>query len=172
MLSQVASALFSQVEAHADTWIEIDGSKAVPEFGFRYDVGLDPIPVNVGRMVRAFQVGVREFDGLYAQVLDSETRDTLKSLETASAESFHMPSDLWVRVVYGFLLAHRRRSPIPAHLLPCLTPLYLGRTASWVNEASDYGATEVERALDGLCERFEALKPAFVEAWMEGRKLA
>jgi glycosyltransferase involved in cell wall biosynthesis len=172
MLSQVASALFSQVEEHAGTWLEVNGSKPVPEFGFRYDVGLDPIPVDVGRMVRAFQIGVKEFDGLYAQVLDDATRGALRDLATASTETFHMPPDVWVRVVYGFLLAYRRRSPNPAHLLPCLTPLYLGRTASWVNQASGYGAEAVERALDELCERFEAFKPTFVEAWTEGRKLA
>jgi glycosyltransferase involved in cell wall biosynthesis len=169
MLSQVASALFAQIEAQEAQWLEVRDSAPVPEFGFRYEVGLEPVPVDVGRMVRAFRQGVREFDGIYADIFDDATRSELQELAGAEEESFHMPADLWVRVVYGFVLAHRRRSPIPSHLLPCLTPLYLGRTASWVHEASSYGAAEVESALDALCERFEALRPRFVEQWKEGR---
>jgi hypothetical protein len=49
-----------------------------------------------------------------------------------------------------------------------LTPLYLGRTASWVNEAAAYDAAAVENALDALCVRFEVLKPRLVELWRKG----
>jgi hypothetical protein len=83
-----------------------------------------------------------------------------------------MPTDLWVRTVHAFALAHHLRRLGPEHLLPILTPLYLGRTASWVNQASGYGAAEVEVELDALCERFESLKPHLADAWREGRMLS
>jgi hypothetical protein len=54
------------------------------------------------------------------------------------------------------------------HLLRSLTPLYLGRTASWVVESASYGATEVEQALDTLGLRFEAMKPDLVALWTKG----
>jgi len=74
-----------------------------------------------------------------------------------------------VRTVYAFALGYHRRRLNPDHLLRSLTPLYLGRTASWVNEAAGYGAARVETELDALCEHFEAFKPTFATAWREGR---
>jgi hypothetical protein len=172
MLVQVTGSLFGQIEAHERHWLARTSSEAVPEFGFRYEVGLEPVPVDVGRMVRAFQQGVRDFAPLYEQFMDRDTARDLAALAAQPPETFHMPTDLWVRSVYGFALGHHQRRLNAEHLLGSLTPVYLGRTASWVNQAAAYGATEVEHELDKLCERFESLKPIFAKAWREGRMLS
>lgn len=169
MLVQVTGSLFAQVEAHAQHWLDVEGSEPVPEFGFRYEVGLEPVAVDVGRMVHAYDQGVRDFVSLYAKFLDGETRRDLERLAGQAPETFRMPTDLWVRTIYAFALAYHLRRLNPEHLLQSLTPLYLGRTASWVNQAADYGAEEVEAELNALCERFEALKPYLANAWREGR---
>jgi glycosyltransferase involved in cell wall biosynthesis len=169
MLLQVTDSLFDQVETHAARWLEVKGSEPVAEFGFRYEVGLEPVAVNVGNMVRAFDQGVRDFEALYVSFLTAETRRELTQLTGQSPETFRMPVDLWVRTVYEFALGYHRRRLNQAHLLRSLTPLYLGRTASWVNEAGPYDARRVETELDALCERFEALKPYLVDGWREGR---
>ena len=83
-----------------------------------------------------------------------------------------MPTELWVRSVYAFALGYRQRRLNPEHLLGSLTPLYLGRTASWVNQAATFSAQEVELELDRLCERFESWRPNFANAWREGRMLS
>ena len=169
MLVQVTGSLFRQIETHAAKWLGVRGSESVPEFGFRYEVGVEPVSVDVGRMVRAFGQGVRDFEPLYAQFLDVETRRALGGLGGSAPEAFHMPTDLWAQTVYRFALAYHLRRLNPEHLLRCLTPLYLGRTASWVNQAAAFGAEEVEIELNALCERFEALKPHLADAWREGR---
>jgi glycosyltransferase involved in cell wall biosynthesis len=172
MLLQVTASLFGQVEAHARRWIDVRGSEPVPEFGFHYEVGLEPIRVDVGRMVRAFDQGVREFAPIYQQFLDKGVLHDLESLAGQDPASFQMPPDLWVRTVYAFVLGYHQRRLNPEHMLRTLTPLYLGRTASWVNQAAEYGASEVETALDALCGQFEAFKPTFAESWREGRMLS
>lgn len=172
MLVQVTGSLFSQIEAHAAHWREVRDSEPVPEFGFRYEVGLEPVAVDTARMVRAFDHGVREFESLYALFLDEATRRDLAGLVGQPPGTFHMPSDLWVRIVYAFVLGHHQRRLNPEHLLSSLTPLYLGRTASWVVEAASFGAAQVETELDTLCQRFEALKPQLADAWREGRMLS
>ena len=106
---------------------------------------------------------------MYAQFLDPETRGDLMKLAGRPRETFRMPTDLWVRTIHAFALAYHLRRLNPEHLLRSLTPLYLGRTASWVNEAATYGAAQVEAELNALCERFEALKPDFADAWRGGR---
>ena len=78
-----------------------------------------------------------------------------------------MPPDLWVRTVYDFAAAaHHRKLPVE-HVLRTHTPLYLGRTAAWVVQASPYGAAEVEAEIDALSARFEACKPYLRERWRE-----
>lgn len=169
MLQQVTGALFGQLEVHADYWTPVQGSESVPEFGFRYEVGLEPIAVNVGRMVDAFRTGVSELAPLWKDVLPRHVLDHLAGAARESPEAFHLPDDLWVEVVYSFAAAYHARRLHSEHLLKSLTPLYLGRTASWVRQAAEYGSADVEQALDTLCQRFEALKPGFVDAWRRGR---
>jgi hypothetical protein len=172
MLVQVAGSLFAQVEAHASHWLETNGSSPVPEFGFRYEVGLEPIQVDVERMVHAFDLGVREFAPILGDFIDPETMNALARLVGQNPDRFHMPADLWVRTVYSYAAGYHLRSMNLEHLLRSLTPLYLGRTASWVNQAAGYDAREVEVELDALCGRFEALKPRLATAWREGRTLS
>jgi len=169
MLVQVTAALLAQIEAHADHCLAMDGSEPVPEFGFRYEVGLEPVPVNLKRMVEAFELGVREFDSIYAGFLGPDTRTGLAALIGQTPGEFHMPTDLWVHLVYEFAAAYHHRHLPPEHLLKSLTPLYLGRTASWVVQAAPFGAHEVEVELDALSARFEALKPHLRVRWHERR---
>jgi hypothetical protein len=167
MLVQVAGALFGQIETHARRCLAQDGSEHVPEFGFRYDVGLEPVPINLRRMVDTFERGLREFGSIYAEFLHPETRTGLAALAGQPAEEFGMPPDLWVRTVYDFVAATHHRRLAVEHLLRTLTPLYLGRTAAWVVQSSPFGAVEVEAEIDALSARFETGKPYLRERWHE-----
>lgn len=165
MLVQVTGALFRQLERDAAHWMAIRGSEPVPVFGFEYEVGLEPVPVNVARLVDQFDGGLRELAGIYARILAPATWRALASLAGQEASRFAMPVDLWVHIVYEYVAAFARGRMHPEHLLRSLTPLYLGRTASWVNEASDYSAPEVESALNALCLRFEEEKHSLTDRW-------
>jgi hypothetical protein len=169
MLVQVTGALLSQIETHAGHCLAVEHSEPVPEFGFRYEVGLEPVPVNVKRMVETFETGVREFDTIYARFLTPETRAGLAQLAGQPPDHFSMPVDLWVHLVYEFAAAYHHHQLSREHLLRSLTPLYLGRTASWVVQAASYGAHEVETELDALSARFEALKPHLRVGWHDRR---
>jgi glycosyltransferase involved in cell wall biosynthesis len=168
MLVQVTGSLFRQMEAHEPGWFSIEGSEPVAEFGFKYAVGLEPVPVNMTRMVKAFEQGVSDFGGLYAAYLGEETCAALRGLVGQPPDRFRIPPDVWVTVLYELAAATKRHALPRDHLLKTLTPLYLGRTASWVNEAAAYDAAAVENALDALCVRFEVLKPRLVELWRKG----
>jgi glycosyltransferase involved in cell wall biosynthesis len=54
MLQQVVGSVFLLMKEYEGVWRERAGSHPVALYGFRYDVGLDPIDVNVERMVAAF----------------------------------------------------------------------------------------------------------------------
>ena len=56
-------------------------------------------------------------------------------------------------------------------MLRSLTPLYLGRVASFVLETGPMVASEGEERIEALCTCFEEGKPRLVEAW-NGRPAA
>jgi hypothetical protein len=53
----------------------------------------------------------------------------------------------------------------PEHLIKSMTPLYLARTAAFVNETTSSTASEVEERLELVCQQFEALKGYLLSNW-------
>lgn len=164
-ISQVVGALFALMERYEEAWPEVRGSAPVPLAGARSEGGPAPIQVNLARMVSGFRQGLRDLLPLWEQVLAPETLADLYPLGDLAAEEFRFTPDLWVRVVYDFALAYRFRILHRDHLLRCLTPLYLGRTASFVRESWTATAEEAEEGVERLCREFERGKPYLVDRW-------
>jgi hypothetical protein len=165
MLVQVVSAVFDLMETYEDRWKNVEGAEDVPLFGFPHGVGLEPVNVNVGRMVGIFRQGVRDLGEVWARALEEETLDRVCALDDPRAETFHFPDSLWVRVVYDFALAYRRGALNREQLLRSLVPLYLGRTASFVIANMDSGAEVVEESIRALAEEFVREKGYLRERW-------
>jgi hypothetical protein len=165
MMTQVVGACFDLLETYATVWRDVRGSEAVPLVGFPHAVGVDPVAVNLERMLAIYVQGVRELGGLWARVLPPALRAALVDAVTADAARFHLPDPVWAEVVYRFAVAHRRRQVNREHLLASLIPLYLGRTASFVVEMQGAGPAEVEERVERLALVFETLKPLLVAEW-------
>jgi len=165
MLMQVLGAVFALMESHHGVWSVVQGSNAVKVYGFQYEVGVEPINVNVDRMIALFQQGLANLAPIWDIALGSETVAQLALLGSVSAANFRIPDDLWVRVVYEAALAfHERRLP-REHLIKSLTPLYLGRTATFVLETQGLTTTEAERRIEQLCGVFEEHKSYLIGRW-------
>jgi hypothetical protein len=165
MLTQVVSSVFTLMEDHEPLWRGVHDSEAVPLFGFEYTVGLEPIRVDVGRMVGIFRSGARDLASIWERILAPETFSLVQDLTAADDERFRFPPSLWVKAVYDFAVAHHKLAMNRDHLLRSLTPLYLGRTASFINETADADADQVEEVIEGTCKEFEGLKAYLVERW-------
>ena len=165
MLVQVVSAVFDLMETYEDRWRQVDAAEDVPLFGFPHGVGLEPVQVNVGRMIGIFRQGVRDLEEVWAQALEAGTLAEVTALARSGDETFHFPDSLWVRVVYDFALAYRRRALNREQLIRSLVPLYLGRTASFVIRNRESGADEVETAIRSLAEEFVREKDYLRERW-------
>jgi glucosylglycerate synthase len=165
MLVQVVSAVFDLMETHQDRWRRVEGASEVPLFGFPHGVGLEPVPVNVGRMIAVFAAGARDLEEVWSRALDPATLESVRGLAAGGEESFRFPDALWVRVVHDFATAYRRRALPPGQLLRSLVPLYLGRTASFVRQIETCGADEVEAAIRALADEFVRQKTRLVERW-------
>lgn len=165
MLVQVVSAVFDLMETNEDRWKEVEGAEDVPLFGFPHGVGLEPVKVNVGRMIGIFRQGVRDLGEVWARALDETTLAEVTALGADEGDGFRFPDPLWVRVVFDYALAYRRRALNREQLLRSLVRLYLGRTASFVTQNMDSGAEEVEASIRTLADEFVRQKCYLRERW-------
>lgn len=165
MLMQVLGAVFALMEEHEDVWLDRKGSVPVKIFGFQYEVGVEPVNVNVERMIAAFQLGLEDLAPIWEQILGREIVAELLPLRTAAPAEFRIADDLWVRVVYEAAVAYRARVMPREHLLKALTPLYLGRTATFVLETQGLTTAEAEGRIEQLCLVYESRKSYLVERW-------
>jgi glycosyltransferase involved in cell wall biosynthesis len=165
MLMQVVGAVFGLMETEESHWRKTSGSAPVPLYGFEFTVGLEPVKVNVGRMLERFRTGLHELTPIWRQILHPETYTRVQQLDAQPDESFRFSPDLWVRTIYDYAAAHHRRVIHRDHLLKSLTPLYLARTASFVLETETAEAGEVERILEHLCQEYEQQKPYLIARW-------
>jgi hypothetical protein len=165
MLTQVVGSVFRLMETHASTWRAVQNSQDVPIFGFRFSVGLEPVNVNLQRMVDHFCRGLTDLGEIWDHVLQPSTVSELRSLGRLAAKEFHLPDELWVRAIYDFAVAYNVRKIHTDHLLRSLTPLYMGRVASFVAETTNSTAREVEEKIEQLCLVYEKWKPYLIERW-------
>jgi glycosyltransferase involved in cell wall biosynthesis len=91
MLMQVVSALFMLMEEYPDEWKAVKSTDPVPLFGFEFSVGLEPVNVNVDRMIEMFNLGIAELGDILNEILSVESMKQL--VETASSDPFVFTDD-------------------------------------------------------------------------------
>lgn len=168
MLVQVLGTVFSLMETYEQVWMGAGPSRDTPLIGFRFDVGVDPIEVDVGRMVRVFRSGVENLWDVWNLVFAKRDLQALRNLANVELGAYHLPDDLWARIVYDLAVAHHRHTIDRSHLIRSAVPLYLGRVASFVQEVSTSDVAAVEDRLECLCREFERWRPYLAERWHEG----
>jgi hypothetical protein len=128
-------------------------------------VSQDTGTLEISRMIESFQLGDRDLQEIWGLVLPPSTLIELRKLARLPAEQFHMPEDLWARIVYDFALAHRLRTISRDHLLKSMTPLYLAWIASYAQEVIKAGDLAVDETLERLSVAYESSKSYFVSRW-------
>ena len=165
MLYQVVSAAFALMETYADVWMPIRGSQAVPAFGFEYTVGLEQVNVNTDRMLNTFREGLRNLGEIWLDILGAGDFREIERLGAQGDDNFHFPVSLWTRVIYDYALAfHNKRMPAE-QLIKSMTPLYVGKTASFILQAKDMGQQDAEAEIEKLCIEFENGKDYLANNW-------
>ena len=165
LLAQAVGALFHLMEEYQEVWEGRTGSSPVPQFGPPYEPGSEGGAVNVERMVRGFQQGLRDLLPIWEIILAPETLAGILALGLVEAEEFRFPEALWVQTIFDFALAYHEKALHREHLLKSLTPLYLGKTASLVLGTREGSPEDVERAIEALCKKFESMKPFLTQRW-------
>ncbi len=165
MLHQVVSSVFDLMAEYYPVWKSLDGSQPVRTFGFPFSVGLEPIRVDLESMVKKFRLGVKELSVLYQSYLPTSCLDELLAISTKEEGQFSFPDSLWVDIIYTCAVAYHKKVMNREHIIKSLTPLYLGKVASFVLEAQESTADQVEQKLEDLCLAYERRKISLAEKW-------
>jgi hypothetical protein len=164
-VARLMGLLFREVERHASAWQRVFGSVPVPTFGASGVLEDEAQPVNVGRLVDAFALGLRQLREVWRLVLPPATLFQLTRLPLEPATAFNLPDELWARVIYDFALGYRMRLLDRVQMLRSMTPLYLGWLASFVNEVRDLDGPGTEERVERLCQAFEGNKTYLIARW-------
>ena len=81
-----------------------------PNSVLAYEQGPEGGAVNVERMVRGFQQGLRDLLPIWEIILAPETLAGILSLGLVEAEEFRFPAALWVQTIYDFALAYHEKA--------------------------------------------------------------
>jgi len=165
IVAQVLSPIFSEMERNAACWQRMRASSSVPAIGDPIFVSQDAGTVDISRMVESFHLGNSDLQEIWGLVLPPSSLVELRKLARLPPEQFHMPDDLWVRIVYDFALAHRLRTINRDHLLKSMTPLYLGWVASYARDLETGGGLALEQRLERLSAAYESGKAYLVSRW-------
>jgi glucosylglycerate synthase len=165
VIAQTVGSLFAEVTTNAPLWQRVRGSQAVDSSGVAVAPPADGAPADIRPMLETFQLGFRNLQEVWSLVLPPVTLLELKRLARPGTERFHLPDELWVRIIYDFALAYRLRTISRTHLLGALTPLYLGWVASYAQEVGSASPAEAEQRVEKLARAYEDGKPYLLSRW-------
>jgi len=148
MFRQVVYTLFVLMEQNVAKWRSVKKSKDVPMFGFDRSVEPEPIKVNQGRLVTEFKVGFRQFKSLYKDMFSEECYESLRKSASMSAKKFSMPVEIWTKILFESAATFHNWSHNRNQLVSLITPLYLGRVASFINRTRDMTSQEAEAVVE------------------------
>jgi glucosylglycerate synthase len=161
LLAQIAASLFADVDAKAAFWQRARGIQ--PSQTITQTAPIVEPPADIASMLEAFRLAYTNLHEIWSLVLPPNSLLGLKKLSLMHPENFRMPDNLWVRIVYDFILAFRLRTINRGHLLGALTPLYLAWVASHLTLISS--GTAPEKHIQDLAIAFETDKPYLVSRW-------
>jgi hypothetical protein len=165
VLAQTVGPLFAEMNANAALWQRVRGSQVVAASGVAVAPPADAATADTRPMLETFQLGFRNLQEVWSLVLPPVSLLELKRLSKLGSERFHLPDELWVRIIYDFALAYRLRTLSRTHLLGALTPLYLGWVASYALEVGTASPADAEQRLEKLARAYEDGKPYLLSRW-------
>jgi glycosyltransferase involved in cell wall biosynthesis len=170
MFRQVVHTLFVLMEQKESAWKEVRGSRTVPIFGLDQLKEPEPIQVNLERLVAEYKTGFRQFKGLYKDIFCPDCYEELKNCAHKARTKFVMPEKTWVMILYETAATFHGWTDNRTQLVNLVTPLYLGRVASFINQTKKMNSVEAEEVVENQAQVFEDHKDYLVQVWDEKAK--
>jgi len=170
MFRQVVHTAFVLMEQHEELWKSISGSRTVPTFGLETTPEPEPIRVDLDRLVTEYKTGFRQFRSLYKDLFCPDCFEELRRCASLAKTKFLLPTETWAMVLYETAASFHHWSHNRTQLVNLVTPLYLGRVASFINRTKRMTSAEAEEVVEEQAQIFENSKDYLVEVWDKGVK--
>jgi glycosyltransferase involved in cell wall biosynthesis len=167
MFRQVVHTLFVMMENFESAWKSVRGSRDLPIFGFESSLEPEPITVDFERLVREYQTGFRQFEGLYRDIYSPLCFEELRTAAGLSGREFEISVETWVKVLFETAATFHGWTSNRAQLVNLVTPLYLGRVASFINRTREMNAVQAEAVVEEQARMFEEQKDYLIRVWDE-----
>lgn len=165
MFRQVVHTLFVLMEQNETAWKAVKGSRTVPLFGPQEIKEPHPIEVNLERLVKEYKTGFRQFKGFYKDIYCPECYAELKACAGKAKTKFIMPDETWVMILYETAAIFHRWKDNRTQLVNLVTPLYLGRVASFINQTKKMDSIQAEAVVEQQAQVFEEYKDYLIQIW-------
>jgi hypothetical protein len=162
-VQQVLLALVESIRAHQKYWLAASGVVPLETWGTEPTEPPDSPSWDYEALAQQARHDVGGIAPLLGEVLDEHLLTRIVG-QIASPEP-RLDDDLWVRIVYAFAAATRRRSTSPEHRAGLFVPLYLWRAAAFMAHTALDADAIVQGRLESLNQTFQRLKPLLVESW-------
>lgn len=173
MYMQVLSTVFRSMNKFQDFWKGINVAEDVKVKGTAVPWEPEAIPISVTRLVEEFNMGMAHFSALYREILSKDSYLRLEQIagsEVCKPEGyceFHMPADLWARIVYDIAVTFNCWKGNTHKLIDLSSPLYFGMVASVANRTVDLNHEGAEQVIDDILRSFVNEKVYLMERWKE-----
>lgn len=164
-IAHTVGPFFRLMDRYRSFWSESGASAPVARIGDPPTVVPETGEIRLDRMVRAFNMGLKDLLPVWEQALQEETLASLYPLGLLSPDEFVFPAEHWARVVFDFAVAYHAQRLPRDHLLRALTPLYLGRVAAFLRETHAGAPAGIPTVLEGIARAFEAEKAGLAARW-------
>ncbi len=166
MFSQVVGTLFALMKRYAHKWRAIQSVQPVPLIGEPPEGEPEPVPVNLPALIGKLRDGLREHADSLRRVLAPERWAALGDIAARDEDAFVFPAETWARIVFDFALAYNAEENSKEAIMAAMVPLYYGRTAGLVREASGLDAAAFEQqVVQAQAATFLKLKPELIARW-------
>ena len=170
MFKQVLGTIFSLIEENHEIWSAVKGSKDIQTLGFQASVIPEEAHQDYNELLNRFHRGAPKFNCIWQEVLKKDNHQELEKVISLEKKSFRFPTELWVKLIYDYILFyHRFKHTFMEMSLPLVLesfiPLYFGFIASFVFKTKDMTNQEAENVIEDLCLEFEKQKPYLIENW-------
>jgi len=139
-------------------------------FGLQEFMEPEPIQVDLDRLVTEYKTGFRQFKGLYRDIFCPGCFEELKKCSAMAKTKFIMPVNTWVNALYEIAATFHGWTHNRTQLVNLVTPLYLGRVASFINQTRDMNSNQAEAVVEEQAQVFEDYKEYLIKVWDEKAK--
>jgi hypothetical protein len=164
MFTQVVGTAFRLAAKSEARWREVRGSEAAPVFGEVSVVDPEEVRADSALLVRKLRASAQTEMATWDEALSEDARAAVRrALDEVVPHA--LAGETWAKIVYDLLAASARDPKRTDAYVRALVPLYFGRVAAFIDDASELTTAGSERLIEDQASAFERVKDHLRGRW-------